>query len=99
MRREKEKSTKAKKDGPYLIRDVIIITDDEIAQAADISVRKSLAASLTFGLVEGFKQILIEILLEVVWKVAAKCGKNVPDTDVRLVSVKPGYMMEAIFRR
>lgn len=59
--RDDERSAKAKRDGPCLIRDGIRTTVDQMARAIDTSERRSSAGSFLSWLVELSKERKIQI--------------------------------------
>lgn len=72
----------------YLVHDHITTTIYKIAQADDVSVRRSSAASLGSNIVELFKWRTVQRFTVLVCKVAALCSENVPGTGVQLGFVR-----------
>lgn len=70
-RQSDERTVKAEKYGPYIIRDRITIKVDEMARAVDISVWRKLAANFVFWFVDRFKKITMQIVLVLYWEVTA----------------------------
>lgn len=66
---------------------------NEMAQAADTSVRRSSAAKFVPELVEHFKENTIQMILALVREVIVECGKSVLDTEVRPAFASSGYVM------
>lgn len=64
LRQKGERSAETEKNRPYIERDWITITVDEIARAVDVSARGSSAASFASRLLNIFKECTIQIFWE-----------------------------------
>lgn len=82
LRLRNERSAKAENDEPYLVRDRITITVEEMARAVHAKVQRVSAASFASKLVEHFKESRIQIFLRLVQEVAARRCENVPNTEM-----------------
>lgn len=67
----------------YVLRDEILITTNEMPQAADVSVHWSSLASFASELVKIFKVSSVKFDLVLMHKVDAEWGRNAPDTKLR----------------
>lgn len=63
--RKDERSSKAEKDGLYLIHDGIIIRIYEMARSVDAILQEGMAVSFACGSAERFKESTIQIFLGV----------------------------------
>lgn len=77
---ENERNAKTERAGPYLVRDGITVTVDEMARTVDASMQGCLAASLASGLEQLPKESTTQIFLRLVGGVVAQCGEIVPET-------------------
>lgn len=67
---------------PSVVENVIPVTMDERAQAANVDVRTGLTASFASALVNIFKMNTVKPFSALIREVAAKCSKYVPDTEL-----------------
>lgn len=65
----------------------------EVVAVYDAGVRRSTIGSFASKLVGIYRLWNIEIFLAVTREVVVKCGRTVPNTELRLTSAKPGYLM------
>lgn len=77
----------------YLVLDGMAIRMSEHVRASDASMQKILAAIFASRLVNRLKKTTMQIYVELLREVAAKCGKSILAKELRLTFVKSGYMM------
>lgn len=65
-----------------------------MVRAADASLQNNLAEIMTFGLVELYKNSIIQILLTALRKMGTECVEKFQYTEARLAFVKPRYLTE-----
>lgn len=88
-----ERLERIERSRPYAVQDGIEITLGDMARAADMDVRRSLAASFASGLVKVFKVSTTKHFLAFVREAAAKHVRSVLNTEGRLMFVKYGHLM------
>lgn len=69
-----------------------------MAQTAELSERKGWTPSFSSRLGNILKMSTIKLFVALGRGKDMKYQRNIPDTELRLMSVKPGYLMRAIFR-
>lgn len=75
LRRKHDSSKNAESDRLSLVRIMITNTSDVMAQAVDVSVRRSSAACVLFWLIETLEESRLQVCLGVVGEVASKYSK------------------------
>lgn len=79
---------------PCVLPGRITITVREMGRAADEDVHRSSLISFELELLEIFRVRIIRICMAPVWEKAAELTRGVTDTDLLLVFIKTGYLME-----
>lgn len=88
LERIDERCARAKQNGPYLLRDVINITMDDLSWAVGGSVKTVSGTSLSVDLVDLFRETAMQSFMVLVHEIAEEAESNVSDGELWLTIVK-----------